>query len=108
MTCLQTLQHNEILHRPENSLSFVSIVTGIKGSVRLFAGSSILHEYHMDISNGQPGGISKSTTSHSQPIRSVSYNPICKMIISLCEDSLTHVWAWFILLLFFVSFISGY
>ncbi|KAI9190141.1 hypothetical protein H9P43_001574 [Blastocladiella emersonii ATCC 22665] len=88
MACVQTLaQGIEFLHRPDNLLGFVQFVTSTKGGVRLFTGSSFVTEYTMLDTH-----TARQTTSHLQPIRSVVYNPVCKMIASLCEGSVVQVW----------------
>ncbi|KNE67026.1 hypothetical protein AMAG_19646 [Allomyces macrogynus ATCC 38327] len=86
MSCLQTLQPTETLHRPDNMLGFIQVVTTAKGAVRLFAGSSLVVEYVMDQSSA------RQVTSHVHPVRSVMFNPTCKMMVSLCEGSVVQVW----------------
>ncbi|KNE68062.1 hypothetical protein AMAG_13235 [Allomyces macrogynus ATCC 38327] len=82
MSCLQTLQPTEALHRPGNMLSFIQVVTTTKGAVRLFDGSNLVVEYVMDQSSA------RQVTPHVHPIRLV----MCKMMVSLCEGSVVQVW----------------
>ncbi|KAJ1504403.1 WD repeat-containing protein 49, partial [Coelomomyces lativittatus] len=84
--CLQTLSTGYI-HRPEDYLSFLKIVNQPDGTVRIFCGSSLLLEFLMEKT---PTDSLK--TSHPAPIRSIICNPMCNMIISLCDNSYIHVW----------------
>ncbi|ORZ30757.1 WD40-repeat-containing domain protein [Catenaria anguillulae PL171] len=113
--CIQTLTSNvEFLHRPDDMLGFVQLVTStVRGpggagaaamggaitgkgpaagaaapTVRLFTGSSFVMEYSMMDTHS----MGKTVTSHKMPIRQIVYNPVCKMVSSLCDGSVVQVW----------------
>ncbi|KAI9220970.1 hypothetical protein BC828DRAFT_98242 [Blastocladiella britannica] len=88
MACVQTLSQNaDILHRPDDLLGFIHVTATAKGTIRLFTGSSTICEYVM-----LDAVTAKQNKTHLTPIKHVSYNPVCKMVTTVSEDSVMQVW----------------